>query len=135
MSCDLVGTVDSRSTLAHSERVRKLPVEAVRDLLGIARAMYAAKKSEGAPAWVLEELRAIGEKLKLALELGRTAPDTLGHRAGITHAEDACARLTRLITHETLLAPTLEAAAVRVRRMQIGPSASEQQRTGRRERH
>jgi hypothetical protein len=115
--------------------MRQLPVDAVRDLLGIARAMYAAKKSEGAPTWVLEELKAIGEKLKLALELGRKAPDSLGHRAALNHAEDACARLTRLITHETPLAPTLEAATVRVRKMQALPSASEEMKRRRRESH
>lgn len=97
--------------------------------------MYSAKKGEGAPAWVLEELQAIGEKLKLALELGRKDPDTLGHRAAINHAEDACARLTRLITHETPLAPTLEAAAVRVRRMQASVSTSEALKRRRRESH
>lgn len=97
--------------------------------------MYSAKKGEGAPAWVLDELKAIGEKLKLALELGRKAPDTLGHRAAINHAEDACARLTRLITHETPLAPTLEAAAVRVRKLHISASPSEELKRRRRESH
>jgi hypothetical protein len=115
--------------------MRLLPVDAVRDLLGIARALYAAKKSEGAPAWVLEELKAIGEKLKLSLELGRKPPDSLGHRAAISHAEDACGRLTRLITHETPLAPTLEAATVRVRRIPALPSVAEDMKRRRRESH
>ena len=35
----------------------------------------------------------------------------------LRHAEDTCARLTRSITHEAPLAPTLEAATVRVRKM------------------
>lgn len=54
--------------------------EAVRDLLGIARAMYAAKLQEMAPKPVLDELKRIGQKLKLALELGHLPPDTLGAR-------------------------------------------------------
>jgi hypothetical protein len=115
--------------------MRQLQREAVRDLLGICRAMFAAKRDERAPAWVLEELRAIGEKLKLALDLARKPADTLGHRAAFSHAEDACARLTRLIQHDTPFAPTLEAATIRVRRQAPILSASDQRKKGGRDRH
>jgi hypothetical protein len=54
----------------------------------------------------------------------------LGHRAALQHAEDACARLTRLITHETPLAPALEAACIRVRKMPAMMSKSEERKTG-----
>jgi hypothetical protein len=105
--------------------VRELPLEAIRDLLGIARAMYAAKRRELAPEPVLLELKTIGEKLKLALKLGRAPADSVGHRAAISHAEEATSRLMRLITVETRLAPTLEAAVIRIRRSERGPSERE----------
>jgi hypothetical protein len=98
----------------------RLPVEAVRDLLGIARAMYAARKREGELA-ALGELAEIGKKLALALKLGQGDPDTMGHRAAWGHAEEATSRLMKLITASTLAAPIVEAAATRLRR--IGPHA------------
>ncbi len=109
--------------------MRRLPVEAVRDLLGIARAMYAARKREGM-LHDLPELEEIGKKLSLALKLGRGDPDTIGHRAAISHAEDATARLMRLVTVESRLAPVAEAAAVRVRRLEPSVSKSEARKTG-----
>jgi hypothetical protein len=109
----------------------RLPLEAVRDLLGIARAMYAAKKREGIFD-VLPELEAIGKKLALALKLGRGDPDTIGHRAAWGHAEEATSRLMKLITVSTLAAPIVEAAAIRVRRIgRQSPSEREEKREAR----
>jgi hypothetical protein len=96
-----------------------LPVEAVRDLLGIARALFAARKREFATTPELNELAEIGKKLRAALRLAKSAPDTLGHRAAWIQAEDACTRLMRLISLETPAASVVEAAVVRIRR--IGP--------------
>lgn len=90
-------------------------VEAVRDLLGIARAVYVARKREGALD-ALPELEEIGNKVALAVKLGRGDPDTLGHRAAWTHAQDAASRLMRLLTGEARLASTVDAAVARVRR-------------------
>ena len=109
--------------------MRKLPTEAVRDLLGICRALYGAKKREGAPRPVLDELAAIGEKLKQALALAqKTQPDTLGHRAAWAHAEEATARLMKLVTLALPLAPMVEAAVIRVRRRSPGPSARDERK-------
>lgn len=108
--------------------MRELPLTAVRDLLGICRAMYAAKVRELAPKPVLDELQAIGEKLKHALKLGRSSPESIGHKAAWAHAEDATARLMKLIHLETPLAPTVEAAVVRIRRVELGPNAREERR-------
>lgn len=83
-----------------------------------------------APAPVLEELAAIGAKLKLALEMAHLPPDTLGGKAAVKHAEDACDRLTRLISFETTLAPTLEAACIRVRKQPPLDSKSEERKRG-----
>jgi len=90
--------------------------------------MYAAKARELAPQPVLDELRAIGEKLKHALKLGRSAPDSIGHKAAWAHAEDASARLMKLIHLELRLAPTVEAAVIRIRRVELGPNEREERR-------
>jgi hypothetical protein len=104
-------------TLSRSD---PLPLEAVRDLLGIARALYATRKREFASTPELAELAEIGTKLTRALRLARkSSPDTLGHRAAWIQAEDACARLMRLLSLETPAAAVVEAAVVRIRR--IGP--------------
>ena len=109
--------------------MQKLPLEAVRDLLGICRALYAAKKREGAPRPVLAELAAIGEKLKQALTLAhKTEPETVGHRAAWAHAEEATKRLMKLVTLSLSLAPTVEAAVIRVRRITPGPSPRDERK-------
>jgi hypothetical protein len=92
--------------------------------------MYAAKKAEGAPTPVLKELAEIGKKLRTALELSHLDPHTLGGKAALSHAEEACNRLTALIAYNTPLAPTLEAATIRVRRMPELQSKSEARKTG-----
>jgi hypothetical protein len=94
-----------------------LPLEAVRDLVGIARAMYAAAKRDGATKEHLAELVAIGKQLRQAMDLARrTEPDTNGHRAAWTRAEDAMSRLIALLKIETPAAPMVQAAAARLRR-------------------
>jgi hypothetical protein len=105
----------------------RLPLEAVRDLLGIARAMYAARQREGALV-ALPELAEIGQKLKLALKLGQGDPETMGHRAAWTHAEEATGRLMKLITAATLAAPIVEAAAVRLRRLGPQPAPEREEK-------
>jgi hypothetical protein len=112
-----------------------LPAEAVRDLVGIARAMHAARKRDGAPEPELEELVAIGKKLKHALALARrTGPNTLGHRAAWANAEDATSRLVRLVDLATPAAELVEAAAIRVRQIRPRPSPSDEKRAAQRRR-
>ena len=105
----------------------QLPLEAVRDLLGITRALFAAwKRDAGVSKPDLTELESIGKQLKDALALARrTERDTVGHRAAWDKAEDACSRLCRLISISTPIARTVEAAAVRIRR--IGPQPSKRE--------
>ncbi len=112
-----------------------LPREAVRDLLGITRALYAAKKREGASEPDLGELAEIGKMLARSLELSRrTAPDTVGHRSAWTQAEDATNRLVRLIPSATRAAPLVEAAAIRFRRIGPRPTDAEERRSAARRR-
>jgi hypothetical protein len=92
------------------------PTEAVRDLLGIARALYAASERELATKPVLEELAEIGRKLANALKLSKSGPDTLGSRSAREQAEDACLRLGRIVGRSLPAAVVVEAAVVRIRK-------------------
>jgi hypothetical protein len=103
-----------------------LPIEAVRDLLGIARAMYAAAKREGAGTPRLLELSEVGKRLKLALDLARrTPPESVGHRAAWSHAEAATGALMKMVSATTPAAPIVEAAVIRLRRLE--PMESERE--------
>jgi hypothetical protein len=48
-----------------------LPRDVVRDLLGIARALYVTRKADGATAEELAKLEGAGKELGVALELSR----------------------------------------------------------------
>ena len=105
-----------RRSSVHVTRRDALPVEAVRDLLGIARAMYAARKREFATTPELVELAEIGKMLATALKLGMSGPDTLGSRAAWARAEEACERLGRVVRRTLPAAVMVEAAVVRIRK-------------------
>jgi hypothetical protein len=87
------------------------PHEPVRDLIGIARAMYLVEQDKTRQA----ELAEIGKALRSATELARKAPpDTLGEKAAMKRAEEATDRLCRLVAGEVL--NLVHAAAGRVKR-------------------
>lgn len=93
-----------------------LPLGVVRDLLGIARALYRAELGRpDAHPDKLEALVAIGQDLRLALELGeRSAPGTLGSRAARNRAERATDALGSIVADEVALAPVVAATAARL---------------------
>lgn len=76
---------------------KQLPKETVRDLLGIARALHVVRDNQGAPLSELDRIREVSAWLVDALELSRTAPGTLGHRAAWSKAERATSVLTELL--------------------------------------
>lgn len=93
----------------------RLPLEALRDLLGVCRALYTAWRRSGAGPVELDELAAIGKELGAALELAKkTKPDTVGHRAAWSRAEAATRRLGHLVGALEPLRPTIAAASERV---------------------
>jgi hypothetical protein len=93
----------------------RIPLSALRDLIGICRALYAAWRTNGAGPVELDELAEIGRELSAALELARkTKPDTLGHRAAWSRAESATKRLGHLVGALEALRPTIDAATARV---------------------
>jgi hypothetical protein len=87
------------------------PHEAVRDLLGIARALYAAERDE----MTRDELKTIGLALaKAAFDARRLPPASLGGRAAFRRAEEATARLCAVVSGD--VERLVRAAAGRVRR-------------------
>jgi hypothetical protein len=68
-------------------RTEKLPRETVRDLLAIARGLYAMRRAAGADDSELAKLADAGKHFAEALDLSRTEPDTVGHRAAWSWAE------------------------------------------------
>jgi hypothetical protein len=103
----------ARRATVHSERPMShpFPHEAVRDLLGIARAMYAVEQDVARKA----ELADIGKSLRDAADLARKAPpDSLGGKAAMKRAEDATNRLCAVVAGDVL--KLVHATAGRVRR-------------------
>lgn len=98
----------------------RLPVDVIRDLLGIARAMYVAWRDNGWPRSQMEELKAIGLELHEALDLAhRSQPGMVEYEVARDIAESATDRLTQLIACSTLpLAPVVRAAGERLKKGQ-----------------
>jgi hypothetical protein len=94
-----------------------LPIETVRDLLGITRALYLAWNAEGPAARErLRQLTVIGRDLREALQLARSGHGTLGYSAAWDKAERATKALGELVDEYVPMRPAVTAAAARVRR-------------------
>lgn len=89
-----------------------VPLDVVRDLLAITRALY---RVETDPVR-LQELKEIGEGFRLALRFAVLGAGTLGGRAAPGHAEKATARLCALVDESTRLEPALRAVAAKLAR-------------------
>lgn len=99
-------------------RDNAFPFEAVRDLLGVVRAMYAWARSSRRAADMARLVR-IGRALRQALALAiEHQPGTLGHAAAWQKAETAVEQLGQLVDALTPARPIIEAAAKRVKRKQ-----------------
>jgi hypothetical protein len=91
------------------------PLEAVRDLLGLCRAIYSAKKRAGASPSELRRLAAVGRDLSQAIDLAvSTRVGTVGHRAALQRAEEATHRIGEFVDALTLAEPMIVAARSRV---------------------
>jgi hypothetical protein len=94
-------------------RDEPLPVEAVRDLLGVARALYLARKEHGAGRAELERLALAGRRLRHALALVELpGPNNLS--AAWFQAEQAVADLAGSVDALTPAEWIVEASAKRV---------------------
>lgn len=108
-----------------------LPTETVRDLLGIARAMYAAQRQRGNHA-VARRIRGAGEKLRHALVLAMRDGDAAAHERAWDLADDALS----IIAFEQQMAPEDlgRAIAVTAQRMHLrrhGPDNRDAKRADR----
>jgi hypothetical protein len=96
-------------------RDEPFPLEAVRDLLGVVRAMYAAAKESRASRTELARIAEVGRRLSDAIDLAvSTRPGTVGHRAAWQQAEDATRRVGDLVDALTPAEPLVIAARGRV---------------------
>jgi hypothetical protein len=101
--------------VARVDKDDPFPYEAVRDLLGVVRALYAAAKAAEAGAAELARISRVGSDLRRALELARSSrPGTLGHRAATQRAADATLRVGDLVDGLTPAEPLVAAARGRV---------------------
>ena len=111
------------------------PFEAVRDLIGILRALYAAERGARARPLRVAAIARVGRELRVAVDLALDhATGTLGHAAAWDRAERAAAALGDLVDCTTPLSPTLAAAARRVCEDTRPSGAREQERLARRQR-
>lgn len=92
-----------------------LPAQALRDLLGITRALYAQWRAEGRPAEELERLKVAGRDLRVALELATGPVPHLGTTAAWNRAERATRILGELIGEADRLLPVVHAVARRAK--------------------
>jgi hypothetical protein len=94
-----------------------LPLGAVRDLLGITRALYrAALMDEPRDAGRLEALDRIGKMFQAVLRAAHEHRGTTAHLEAWTAAELATKALGELVGESTQLGPVIAATARRVSR-------------------
>lgn len=93
------------------------PDEAVRDLLGILRALYRARRAAGAGALELRKIHQVGHSLTIALDLARDCqPYTIGRSAAWKRAEQATRDAADLIKATDGAEPIVLAAVAAMRR-------------------
>lgn len=110
----------------------RFPFEAVRDLLGILRALYSAHKARGAGARRLQEITALANELRRATAMARAHPPASAeHQAAWRMAERATLGLCDLADVTTPLEPTLMAAGERIRAHRARGSGREAARRAR----
>ena len=91
------------------------PLEAVRDLLGVVRAVYGEAKQNDAAKAELERIASIGQELSDAIDLASTTEvGTIGHRAAIQRADEATSRAGELVDAITRAEHLMIAASDRV---------------------
>lgn len=99
------------------------PFEAVRDLLGVVRTIYAAAKAGGAGRAELARIGKVGTELSAAHDLAAdTRENTVGRAAAWKRAEAAARQVGDLIDTLTPAEPLVAAAQARVARARAKPS-------------
>jgi hypothetical protein len=94
----------------------QVPSEIVRDLLAIARVLYATRLAAQAPATELAQLEAAGRALATSLSLSHLPSSTIGGRAAWSWAERGLGLLASALCEEDASARVFVAAwGVRLR--------------------
>jgi hypothetical protein len=78
----------------------KAPIEIIRDLLAIARALHATRHAEGASAEELDKFEAAGKALVMSLSMSHLPDDSVGGRAAWVWAEKGLALLGEALCNE-----------------------------------
>ena len=96
-----------------TRRQDPFPFAAVRDLLGILRALWLA--TDEAHLMRRKQIASVAGELRAAYELALTStPGTMGYRAAWSRAEEATRKVGDLVDCVTPLEPVLLAATARV---------------------
>lgn len=98
--------------VAPTGRVDSEQIEAMRDLLGVVRAIYAASKERGASRYQLTKISRVGKQLSDAIE--RAAALSVERVEALRQAEAATREVVELIDSLTPAEPMLLAAKSRV---------------------
>lgn len=94
-----------------------VPLEVLRDLVAIARALYRVERDSGKGDPVrLQELEEVGKGLREAMHFASLGAGTLGGRAAPAYAAKLTARLCALVDATTPLEPALRAVADKLTR-------------------
>jgi hypothetical protein len=81
-----------------------IPPSLIRDLIGLARLLYAAEQQRGGHPVRLQEIADVGRLLNEALELAvRSRPGTMGAQLAWRKAEEATEALGHLVAEEKAL--------------------------------
>ena len=98
-----------------SEDVAGFPIDAVRDLLGVVRAVYTAAKEQGASPYELRRIAGAGAELADAIELATSArPGSRDLPTARSRAEQAARRMRDLDGALPVALPLVAAACARV---------------------
>jgi len=107
-----------------------LPIETVRDLLGIVRVLYAFQRSKGNHGYA-KELERAGQELRRALAIAIRRGDTAAHAEAWRLADDAIVRISWAQDSQDDLTAAVKLAADRVSARQYPAADREAKRAAR----
>jgi hypothetical protein len=107
-----------------------LPIETVRDLLGIVRVLYALHRGKGNHG-LARELQRAGRELRRALELAIRKGDTAAHAEAWRLANDAIGRISWAQSSHDDLTAAVRLATGRVSGRQYPPADRDAKRAAR----
>ena len=91
----------------------ELPRDLVLDLIAITRMLYAKEQTSGGHPVKLQQIADIGRSLRLALDMAKAGPGTMGMRTAWSRTDDAIEALGELLKDEQAL-PLLRTVETRL---------------------